>query len=261
MYTDFRFEPTRSDEFAGLKLIACAMITGVARYMTREDGWRDYNTPYPGAHCHAANNLMEYVVFDEAQIIPCYVIHLDLGRDAARYITNLSKDPIQYINDYRQQQRKQEHAEKKLGLTVLGPGDLKRQKQALMAKAQKYFPYGFGAASGPKFVVEAVADVSEDEEEYGVYQKDRVDDAGKAMTDIWAMDDHTNLALDSVGDLSDEDEEPDENGKDVVADEAGEDTIHWEYAIGPEGKTNFDEYYEARKAKTKKRGRTERRNF
>lgn len=135
MYTGFRFEPTKVNEFAGLKLNACATVTGVARYMTRGDNWRQYNKPYPRAHCHVANNLMEYVVFDEAQIIPCYVIHLDLGRDAARYIANLSKDPVQYINSYHEQQRKRKHTEKKLGQVILAPGDLQREKQALLAKA------------------------------------------------------------------------------------------------------------------------------
>lgn len=127
---------------------------------------------------------MEYVVFDEAQIIPCYVIHLDLGRDAARYIANASKDPIRYIHDYRERQRRSDNAEMKLGLTSLAPGDRQRQKQALLAKAQKYFLYGYGASSGSKFVVEDVADVSEDEEDYGVYQKDRLDDTRNEMTDI-----------------------------------------------------------------------------
>lgn len=250
MDTGFRFEPTKFNEFAGLKLIAYTTITGVARDMTRKDNWRQYNTPYPGAHCHVASNLMEFVVFDKAQIIPCYIIHLDLGRDAARYIANLSKGPVQYINNYHEQQRKQKHAEKRLGQVILGSGDLQRQKQALLAKAQKYFPYGYGAASGSKSVVEEVGEVSEDGEEYGVYQKDRLEDDGNSANDIWTMDDHTMFALDSEGDFSDFGD-----GKDAVGEDGAEEKIDWEYKMGPEGRTKFDEYYEARKAKVKKRGR------
>ncbi len=138
MYTGFRHEPTKFNEFASLKLIACATLTGICRYMVREDGWRDQNEPYPGAHCHVANDLLEYVVFDEAQIIPCYVIHLDLGRDAASYISKLSMKPTDYINEYREQRRKAQHAEL-YGLSF-GPGEEKRRKEALMAKARKYFP-------------------------------------------------------------------------------------------------------------------------
>lgn len=251
-YTGFRHEPTTINEFAGLKLIACATITGIARYMTREDGWRQYNTPYPGAHSHAGNDLMEYVVFDEAQIIPCYVIHLDLGRDVARYIANASKDPIRYIHDYRERQRRRDNAEMKPGLTSLAPGDRQRQKQALLAKAQKYFPYGYGASSGSKFLVEDVAEVSEDEEAYGVYQKDRLDDTMNETTDIW---DRTTLALDSDAYHSDESQGAEEEEDASRENDDDDEKIDWKYEMGPEGKTRFDEYYEARRAKTKKRGR------
>jgi hypothetical protein len=256
MYTGFRFEPTKFNEFAGQKLIACATITGIARYMTREDNWRQHNKPFPGSHCHVANSLLEYVVFDEAQIIPCYVVHLDLGRDAARYIANLSKDPVRYISHYREQQRKQNHAKKILRQVNLAPGDLQRQKQALLSKAQKYFPYGYGAASGSKFVVEEVGEVSEDEEEYGAYQKDRLDDEGRSANDIWTTDDHTTFALDSDGNFSDEDTDSAEDGKDAGGEDGGEEKGEWEYTMGPEGRTQFDEFYEARKAKVKKRGRS-----
>ena len=249
MYIDFRNTPTKFSEFGGLKMIACAVITGICRYMTREAGWRGQTEPYPGSHCHAANDMMEYFVFDEAQIVPCYVIHLDLGRDAAKLITKLSMNPSAYINQYRKEQRKEKYVHRKLGLVVLGHGEKKRQKQALLAKAQKYFPYGFGAATGSKFVVEDVGEVSEDEEEYGIYQKDRVDNAG--TTDIWAINDHTNFAREGEGEHSTEDDASEKDLEDNCEEE-GEDEIAWEDQMGPEGRTKFDEYYDARKAKNKK---------
>jgi len=130
----------------------------------------------------------------------------------------------------------------------------------LLAKAQKYFPYGYGAASGSKFVVEEVGEVSEDEEDYGVYQKDRLDDDGEAAHNIWTMDDHTTFALDSDGDFSDEDADSDGDGKEPVGGDEVEGTVDWAYKMGPEGRTKFDEFYEARKAKVKKRGREQRRD-
>ena len=102
MYTRFRRESTKFNEFASLELIDCATLTRVCRFMTRDDNWQHQNVPCPGAHCHAANDLLEYVVFDEAQIIPCYVIHLDLGRDAAAYVSKLSMNRTEYINDFRE---------------------------------------------------------------------------------------------------------------------------------------------------------------
>ncbi|KAK4693426.1 hypothetical protein P7C71_g3979, partial [Lecanoromycetidae sp. Uapishka_2] len=251
MYTHFRQDgATKVDEFAGLKLIVCATIMGRCSYVARDDNWRDQNEPWPGSHSHCANDMMEYVIFDPAQIIPCYVIHLDLGRDIATYVTNLSSNTSQYIHDYRAKQRKKSYADKQLGLVVEGPGDVERQKQALLAKAQKQLGYGFGPASGSKFVVLDVADVSEDEEDYGNYQKERVNGAEKV--DIWAGDGHRTLALDS-DDQSWEEEESG-SGHDAESDfekEEGQEPIAWEHEMGPEGKTKFDEYYEARKAKSK----------
>ena len=253
MYSQFRVKPTRLSEFAGLKLIVCAVITGICRYMTRDDGWRSQNEPYPGANCHVANDLLEYVVFNEAQIIPVYVIHLDLGKDVARYITNLSANTMEYIAQYRNQSRKAAHAAEKLYKEVLAPGDVKRKKEALFAQAQKYFPYGYGAASGSKFVVEAVGEVSEDEEEYGTYQKDRAD-ADEGAADIWTGDGFANLALDGETERTAEEAEVEELDDADERSEA-EDKVPWEYQMGPEGRTQFDEYYDARKAKVKTRRR------
>ena len=250
MYTEFRETPTTFNEFGGLKLIVCAMITGRCRYMTRGDGWRNQSEPYPGSHCHVANDLLEYVAFDNAQIVPCYIIHLDLGRDAARYITSLSQNPIAYINQYRERQRKKAWADQRLGLVALAPGEKQRQKEALLAKAQKYFPYGYGTSSGTKFQVVDVGEVSEDEEEYGEYQKDRVDGIG--ITDIWAVDDHTTFALDDDGETSERAEGSEEDPDHGRTKERGDEEIAWEDQTGPEGRTKFDEYYDARIAKLKK---------
>lgn len=105
-------------------------------------------------------------------------------------------------------------------------------------------------------MVEEIGEVSEDEEEYGVYQKDRLEDEGEPANDIWTMDDHTTFALDSDGDFSDEDADSDGNGKDAVGEDDVERGVDWKYEMGPEGRTKFDEFYEARTAKVKKRGRT-----
>ena len=95
---------------------------------------------YPGAHCHAANYLLEYVVFDDAQIVPCYLKHLDLGCDAASYISKLAMNFTDYMNESREQGRKAQYAVRKLYDPSFGPGEEKRRKEALLAKAHKYVP-------------------------------------------------------------------------------------------------------------------------
>ena len=105
-----------------------------------------------------------------------------------------------------------------------------------------------------------MGDVSEDEEHWGGYQKDRVDNAdGDAANDIWLHDGNGNFALDGEGYVDDDDVEDDsdgifqdgEGGKGGVGD--GDDGVAWEYELGPQGRTRFDEYYDARKAKSGKR--------
>ena len=100
-----------------------------------------HSVPYPDAQCRAANDLLEYVVFDHAQLMPCYVIHLDLGRGAASYISKLSMHLTAYINEYREQRRKAQHAVRTLYGLSFGPRDKKWRKEAVLAKARKYFPW------------------------------------------------------------------------------------------------------------------------
>ena len=49
---------------------------------------------YLGVHHHAADDLLEYVIFDDAPIARYYAIHLGLGRDAASYMSKLSMSPV-----------------------------------------------------------------------------------------------------------------------------------------------------------------------
>jgi len=46
-------------------------------------------------------------------------------------------------------------------------------KEARKAAALKWFPYGYGPATGTSFVIEEIGEVSDDEEDYGDYQKQR----------------------------------------------------------------------------------------
>jgi hypothetical protein len=94
------------------------------------------------------------------------VIHLDWREDNRRYFENIPLDPSKW---------RPEKPHPKVVWNVLAPGDKQRQKAALVAKAAKYFPCGYGPATGTSFVVEDVGEVDEDEENFDDYQKDRID--------------------------------------------------------------------------------------
>ena len=92
---------------------------------------------------------------------------------------------------------------------------------------------------------------SDDEENFGIFQKDRFDDIHDG-NDIWTMNDRMSFAQDGEGYLDDDDLDLDNSARDEIERDEGGDEIAWEYEIGPQGRTKFDEYYDARKAKNKK---------
>ncbi|KAJ3847131.1 hypothetical protein EV368DRAFT_69349 [Lentinula lateritia] len=54
-----------------------------------------------------------------------------------------------------------------------------QQKENRLAHARKFFAYGSGPVSGSNIVIEDIADIEDDEEDYGEYQADRLDDVQK----------------------------------------------------------------------------------
>ncbi|KAL3956927.1 hypothetical protein ACCO45_009773 [Purpureocillium lilacinum] len=185
-YADRWCGRTTPGSYFGVKLIVCATLMGRARLMFRDDGWRDSDEPHEGADSHVANGGLEYVVFDPPRILPVYVVHLDWGDgDNAGFFEDVPDDPAEYAAWAAAQ------ASKARGKThprlhdgeapsQLFAGDRQRAKEAAFARAAKYFPYGYGPASGTKFQVLEVGEVSEDEEDYGEYQEQRVvDETGR----------------------------------------------------------------------------------
>ena len=169
--------PTTLNGFWGLKLIVCATIMGVSREMCHGDNWRNQSNPYPDADSHVGNRGLEYIVFDRTQILPCYVIHLDWGNDNRKHFHDVPVDPTKW----------EPKTHPKLRNRILGPGDKQRLKEELIAKAAKYFPYGYGPATGTSFVVEEVGEVDDDEEEYGDYQKARLDGVDGEGKSFWEL--------------------------------------------------------------------------
>ncbi|VUC29809.1 unnamed protein product [Clonostachys rosea] len=174
-YSDGKLVRDSDKEFSGLKLIVCATIMGRSRAMFRDDEWRTEDKYFEGADSHVANEGMEYIVFDPAQIIPVYVIHLDWGADNAEHLLPGADSWGNSSYRWKGLDRKAEMA----------PGDKQRAKEAIFARAAKYFPYGYGPASGKRFVVEEVGEVSDDEENYGDYQNLEEDESAE-NTEFWS---------------------------------------------------------------------------
>lgn len=158
-------QKTKVEDLPGLRLIVCAVLMGRALGVTREETRRTTEIADPSADSHVSPNQCEYIVFDSAQIIPCYVIHLDLGAEAAKKaLQEAPDDPYSWTAP---------KLHPKLQTQELFPAEKEEIKQAKKAAAAKWFPYGFGPAKGTSFVIEEIGEADDDEEHYGEYQGQR----------------------------------------------------------------------------------------
>jgi len=159
---------TRAEDIPGIRIVVCAVLMGRPLLVTRDETRRTEKIAQKSAHSHVSPNRLEYVVFNNAQIIPCYVIHLDLGlEEAQRQLKEIPRNPNKFTL-----------TSKKLSKALdqeLWPAEKDAIKQAKKAAAAKWFPYGFGPAKGTSFVIEEIAETSDDEENYGDYQGERVE--------------------------------------------------------------------------------------
>ncbi|KAJ6442415.1 parp domain-containing protein [Purpureocillium lavendulum] len=184
-YADWWCGRTAPGSYFGVKLVVCATLMGRARLMYREDGWREHDEAHEGADSHVGNDGLEYVVFAPERILPVYVVHLDWGDDNAAFFEDVPDDPAEYAAWAAARASKNRRKTAPPHPRLLGDdaerqsaGDRQRAREAVFARAAKYFPYGYGPASGTSFQVLEVGEVSEDEEDYGEYQEQRVDGGG-----------------------------------------------------------------------------------
>ncbi|PSN72579.1 hypothetical protein BS50DRAFT_485106 [Corynespora cassiicola Philippines] len=209
MYSQGSDKPTKPSEMPGLKLLVCATIMGRTAVLGHEDKWTEQMEPWPGADSHVNQSQWAYIVFNSAQILPCYVLHLDwAGEDddeVYNFVSSFANKPPRSHRRYTD--------------AGISPGEKQRKKEERIAKGQKFFAGGFGPIAGNRLVIEDVAEVDDDEEDYGDYQSIRIN-AQFSNTSIW----------------------DDDWGKGV------ETRISWDL----EGETAIDEYADARKGTIKK---------
>lgn len=170
-YAKGQGEMTPLGRIPSMRLFACATLMG--RTYTPEYGGDDPHGPLiAGYDSHFAHSF-EYIVHNEAAILPCYVIHLDLGSDEAKRSIETARRNPYYFESLMNERRQRQKLHPRLMEQNMAPGDRKREQEARKAAAMKWFPYGFGTATGTSFQVLEVGATSDDEEEYGEWQEDR----------------------------------------------------------------------------------------
>ncbi|KAM5342837.1 hypothetical protein ACJ41O_013803 [Fusarium nematophilum] len=150
-----------------MRLFVCATVMG--RTYTNQDGEHAVHGPLVEDYDSHFDGRFEYIVHDERAMLPCYVIHLDFGSDAAKQaLKDAQSRPVEYHAWFAHRKKKQQPKTKSTA-----PGDIRREREARKAAAMKWFPYGFGPATGTKFVIEEIGEISDDEEEYGDWQAEK----------------------------------------------------------------------------------------
>ncbi|KAG6832853.1 hypothetical protein H0H87_000207 [Tephrocybe sp. NHM501043] len=134
--------------------IVCAVLMGRRRFMT--ESYRRRATLEEGYDSHVSPSKSEYIVFNSAQVLPLYVLHLGESRDAS------GLDP--------------------LPLTATSKTSFEGN---LTDYARKHLPNGFGAASGHRFMVLEIAPIDDDEELWGDYQHTNDHEEGEFQNERW----------------------------------------------------------------------------
>jgi hypothetical protein len=133
-------------------------------------------------------------------------LHLDYGSESAKEQHRiLATDPAEYFKRRARKRKPDKEWEEWFSSC---PGDDERKKQALKAAAAKWLPYGYGPAKGTNFVVEDMAEVSDDEELHGEFQHQRIEqefeiqEGGSAQRTCWFDEYQTVRKSDSELDFS-----------------------------------------------------------
>lgn len=123
MYTKMDGTPTDPKDIPGLKLVVCATLMGRTCQVAAVD-WRRKEHPFPGADSHSGPSKIEYIVFESAQIVPVYVVHLDWGQNTPAMLEELRIQTAKAIAGVKSR------VEYQIDTSFMGPGELQRLKEA-----------------------------------------------------------------------------------------------------------------------------------
>ena len=177
-YTDYTLQ-NEAKRLAGRKLFVCAVLRGRPYHCTTSifDAYMNQSDPHQGYDSNTSPSEWEYVLFDSAQVLPLYILHIkrDSDDDALEELgRRQTAGPPQLLRPVSMDVREER---KKTGIREIDESDqilTRRMKQKIMTQmAKKHFPLGYGPAIGDRFVVEEIGQVDDDEEEWGEYQLDR----------------------------------------------------------------------------------------
>ncbi|KAL7796830.1 hypothetical protein V8C37DRAFT_332469 [Trichoderma ceciliae] len=174
-YASGQREITPLGVLPSMRLFVCATVTGRTYVDKPGSKLGSVHGPLINGYDSAFDGRFEYIIHEERGMLPIYVIHLDLGSDAAKQsIRAMQLNPATALQeDPNGSMKATLRASLHRDVQDDSPGDRKRRQRDLKAAAMKWFPNGFGTATGTSFVTEDIGEVSENDEVYGDWQEDR----------------------------------------------------------------------------------------
>ena len=95
---------TRPSDVAGMRLVVCATLIGCSLVVSRGSARGVSGALNPSVHSHISPNGSEYIVFNSAQMVPCYALHLDYGaEEAQKQFDKMAADPAAFSTAAKQQ--------------------------------------------------------------------------------------------------------------------------------------------------------------
>ncbi|KAL7906127.1 hypothetical protein GGI35DRAFT_115833 [Trichoderma velutinum] len=176
-YASGQQEQTPLGMLPSMRLFVCATVMGrtyasksANRISKADKTLGSVHGPLVSGYDSHFDGGYEYIIHEERAMLPCFVVHLDLGsEEALKSIRAAQLNPASIqetpATSSRASRLHQEYDD--------SPGDRKRKQLALKAAAMKWFPYGFGTATGTSFVIEDIGATSDDSETYGDWQEDK----------------------------------------------------------------------------------------
>jgi Poly(ADP-ribose) polymerase catalytic domain len=172
-YSDYTSRERRNDfKIPGQKIIVCAALLG-RRFRCEFGERRGVDIVEKGYESHVSGTGFEFVVFNSAQLLPLYVLHLADGKEnlSSFWAQRVARGPpLEWTIDVLAERKRTNIDEIDASETDL---TLAMKRKIMTKLARKHFPFGYGPAEGTKFVVEEIGEVDEDDEEWGEYQLDR----------------------------------------------------------------------------------------
>jgi len=131
---------TSPKDVPGCRILVCAVLMGMPLQVERARARRVEGLLSEDPQSHTSPDQYEYIVFDSAQIIPCYVLHCDYGAANARQEYEERTQDASYWSTKKTTKAPRAAPPPAEADESFFPAAVKEKKAEMKASAMEYFP-------------------------------------------------------------------------------------------------------------------------